>query len=342
MRVARLALIVITSGATLGAQSAESPRARVLFASYLQAIQAYQHNDERNSSFVASLSKDDFSKIQPLLQRAEPKAIKTAALLHTEAALSTTRAETVDLQLAFAEATLRFLPREFPGTTAFRTGWYRVVPTIYLSRRDPETVRPFIERGIRASPDDTRLRLLSGIAYEMTAQVHAINCVDQGCQTRQRRLDLLKWTGFAGAEYRRALQLDARLTEAQLRLGRVMALSEDEREARSVLDDVSKNAPDVSDRYLAALFLASIDTDASDLPHARAHYEAATMLCPSCQTAHIGLGFVEAMMGGNTSGSSIERFLARQTDADTDPWILYQFPQLDSMTLAALRAEARQ
>jgi tetratricopeptide (TPR) repeat protein len=342
MRVARLALVVVTSGATLGAQSAESPRARVLFASYLQAIQAYQHNDERNSSFVASLSKDDFSKIQGLLQRAEPRVIETAALLHTEAALSTTRAETVDLQLALAEAALRLLPREFSGTTAFRTQWYRVVPTIYLSRRDPEILRPFIERGIRASPDDTRLRLLSGIAYEMTAQVHAIDCVGQGCQTAQRRLDLLKWTGFAVAEYRRALQLDARLVEAQLRLGRVMAMSGDQRAARSLLDEAFMNASEVSGRYLAALFLASIATDAGELPRARAHYEAATMLCPSCQTAHIALGFVEVMMGGATSGSSIERFFARETDADTDPWILYQFPQLDSMTLAALRAEARQ
>jgi tetratricopeptide (TPR) repeat protein len=339
MRSAELFIaIVVAVAAPAGAQPPE-----ILFDNYLEAVRAYQHGtfDSRSSS-IAELSKADFSKIRSFLTKQEPRAIQAAALVHTEIALTATDNARVDLQLAMAEAALRLLPKDVVPGPSFTANWYRVVPTIYLARRDPEPARPFIERALRASPDDPRLHLLSGIAHETTAQLHAINCVDQGCLTRQRRLDLLKWTGFAAAEYRRTLQLDPRLAEAQLRLGRVMTMSGDAREARSVLNEASLNASDMSGRYLATLFLASIATDSGGLPTARSLYEDATRLCSSCQAASVGRGFIEAMIGGNAAGSIVERFFENETAAASDPWIVYQFPPLDSTTLDALRAEVRQ
>ena len=339
MRSAKLFIaILVGAGVLVGAQSAE-----VLFDTYLQAVRLYQHNTfDSRSSPVAEFTKSELSKIRPLLQKQAPEVIQTAALVHTEIALTATDGERVDLHLAFAEAVLKLLPTDFAPGPAFSTGWHHVVPTIYLARRDPESARPFIERGLRAFPDDARLHLLSGIAHETTAQLHAINCVDQGCLTRQLRLDLLKRTGFAASEYRRALQLNGRLVDAQLRLGRVMTLSDDPRAARSAIEAALANGADVSQRYLAALFLASIATEAGDLQRARTEYESATTLCPSCQTAYIGLGFVEAMIGGRTDSGGIERLFSREPLVDSDPWVAYQFPSLDSMTLDALRAEVRQ
>ncbi|HKE82871.1 MAG TPA: hypothetical protein VKB50_03920 [Vicinamibacterales bacterium] len=333
-------LIVLSSATRLAAQS---PQERLLFESYLQSIRAYQHDDfDRRSPGIAELSKGDFYKIRPLLQREEPRVIQTAALLHTEVALSATDAERVDLQLAYAEAALNLLPRGLADTPAFRTRWYRVVSTMYLARRDPEAARPFLERGLRSFPDDARLHLLSGIAYEITAQVHAINCVDQACTTRARRLDLLKWTGFAAADYRKASQLDARLFEAQLRLGRVMAVSDNEREARSLLEMAVNNATDMRHRYLAALFLAALDTDAEDFQNARSRYETATRLCPWCQSAYVGLSFVGGVTGQAAAASSaIEQLFEKRALEEVDPWVEYQFPQLDTETLDGMRAQVR-
>jgi len=329
-------LIVLSNVARLPAQS---PLARELFDDYLKAIHAYQRNEDAT---LAALSKDDFGKIRPLLGREPPRTIQAAAMLHTDAALRATRSEVADLQLAFAEAVLNLIAPNVEGASEFRKSWYRAVPTIYLARRDPEAARPFLERGLRSFPDDARQHLLSGIAYEITAQVHALTCVDQACTTRARRLDLLKWTGFAAADYRKTLQLDAGLFEARLRLGRVMTVSDNEREARSLLDVALNNATDMRHRYLAALFLATLDTDAEDFQNARSRYETATRLCPLCQSAYVGLSFVAAVTGNAAAArSAIEQLFERRALEEIDPWVEYQFPQLDTETLDAMRAHVR-
>jgi hypothetical protein len=330
-------IVVVIATAPVKAQPAE-----ILVDNYLQAVRAYQRNSfDARSSPIAGLSKGDFNKIRPLLQRQQPRVIQSAALVHTEIALTATDGAQIDLQLAMAEAVLKLLPKDFVPRASFTASWYRVVPTIYFARRDPEPARPFIERGLRAVPDDAGLHLLSGMAHEMATQLHAITCAEEGCAPRQQRLDLLKTTGFAAAEYRRALQIDAGRVDAQLRLGRVMTLSGDQREARSALEAVLMNAVHVSHRYLAAVFLASLAADAGDPQRARSQYERALTLCPSCQTAYIGLGALDAMIAGRAAHASIARLFARETRTDTDPWVEYQVPPLDSATLDALRAEVR-
>ena len=332
-----VALLVAFSGSiALDAQPAE-----VLFERYLQAVLEYQRNDINSSPVFAALAKSDFNRIRPLLQRRDPRVLEAASLLHTEVAIMAAQPETADLQLAFAEAVLKMLPKDFDEGVPFRMRWYRVVPTIYLARRDPETGRPFIDNGVHAFAADAHLRLLSGIAHEMTAQLHEIICAID-CNSRQRRLDLLKWTGFAASDYREALRLDGDLDEAQLRLGRVTAVAGNATDARVALERIMSGAHDRRRRYLAALFLARVAADRGELPEARGHYRSALALCVDCQSAVVGISLMDALAGSPTGEpSTIERLFQAGRRTERAPWIEYLFPQLDTDTLNALRAEAR-
>jgi tetratricopeptide (TPR) repeat protein len=148
---------------------------------------------------------------------------------------------------------------------------------------------------------------------------------------------------LAESSYRRALDLDATLDEARLRLGRVISLRNDQKAARMELERVARHAEIPRLQYLAHLFLGAVAEYQNDFATARADYRAALAIGPACQTPYIALSSVDAALGHDvTARDLMARYAAVSAEAAPDPWWFYQNGGIDEESLVWLRQQAWQ
>lgn len=128
--------------------------------------------------------------------------------------------------------------------------------------------------------------------------------------------------------YRQALKADPSLTEATLRLGRVLQVTDRYREARvhleSLVDGASPDSRFVL--YLALLFLGELDESERKPDAARVRYEQAIALAPWARTARLALARLEATEGRLERAGVLARGALGQASGD-DPWDLYHQAQ---------------
>jgi hypothetical protein len=155
-----------------------------------------------------------------------------------------------------------------------------LLATGLLAVWDRPGAAPYAARAARGAPNDAEVLLVAGCAQESQASLDEIW---GRSGVAQRRL--------ADAErlFQRAVDRNPGLTEARLRLGRVMSLRGWTTAAEAMLSDLAHTAADPRQRYLAALFLGWVYERRHRVAEAEAAYRLAVETLPTAQTSRVAL-----------------------------------------------------
>jgi tetratricopeptide (TPR) repeat protein len=159
------------------------------------------------------------------------------------------------------------------------------------------------------------------------------------------------WARRALETYREALDADPDLTEARLRLGRVLYLVSRHGDAlgefeRTLAD--ARTRREVGTAYLAALFAGQLHEFEGRTIEAAASYRAAIAVCPSCPSAPVALLSLYLASGGDAEGWQAMDTLLRDAGDDgnlaTDPsatYVIFPGSFLQGQRYVALRPWVR-
>jgi len=119
------------------------------------------------------------------------------------------------------------------------------------------------------------------------------------------------------------------LTEARLRLGRVLWRLGRPDEARICLEAVLATPAEATIQYLAHLFLGRVLEDNKKWPEAEEHYLTALALQPGSETAAVALSHIRFLQGDTEASRRIlvEGLDAAKRRNDFDPWVPYLITQ---------------
>jgi tetratricopeptide (TPR) repeat protein len=309
---------------------------------YLDAVLAYRRGDVDNGvDRLMGWSPEELKRAASAVADGPDdwRLRASAAMLHIEVILHG-RASTdtpISLHLALAERIIDKL-----DSPDFTRRWYALAGSIYLASTDPTSASAFIDRGLRLFKNDAQLHMLDGAINEMRSHIADSNLHDRET-VRLTPPGGRRTLVLAETSYRRALDLDAALDEARLRLGRVISLRNDPKAARTDLERVARDAVIPRLRYLAHLFLGAVAEYQHDLATARAEYREALAIGPTCQTPYIALTSVEEAMGHDVAARDLmARYAALSADAAPDPWWFYQNGGIDEESLGWLRKQVLQ
>jgi Tfp pilus assembly protein PilF len=316
---------------------------------YRRAVLAYRANNfqlaadaVRNTSqvalkrVIASVSEGDRKWAAPLLE--------AAAMLHTDVVLrqQVRTAKEMDLQFGAANDLVERLDLRDPKQARFRQRWLALVASFFLWRTMPDLAMPYIERALRSGGQHGQAEMQAGIAEEMLAHIGDVALQDPEVIDAARVTPARMHLTFAEAHYRRALGLDESLAEAQLRLGRILYLRGESKQAREQFQAVARRPAPVRIQYLSHLFLGRAHQHAGDLTNAKAEFETALSLGPQFQTPYVALSVVESLAGNAAAArGAIERWTQSPHAGaeDPDPWSDYQNGTFDADALLWLRQQ---
>jgi tetratricopeptide (TPR) repeat protein len=301
--------------------------------------------DAAIARFVALPRQDAEKEVQQLAESEVPGMLQAAAAIHTEIALRRLASSTADTDDHLGRARLLVHlgePGQDPGTVdqspvsaEFRRLWYLAVGVYaeYSGRLD--RFGWDVARGCELFPNDAEMQLVCGAADELLASPRVLASPED-----LKRKHLAQ----AERELRRAVDLDPASVEARLRLGRVIMLRGERATARELLTSVIEAAaPRLTQRYLAALFLARLEDESGDLTAAETWYSRALEIVPAAQSARLGLS--ELRHRANDRAAAAQMLAPPFGEpAVWDPWFGYLFGEQGRLPelLAALRREARQ
>jgi tetratricopeptide (TPR) repeat protein len=249
---------------------------------YLELLHAFQAGEiVRAASGVMEWRPKDLEKLAASLPTGDGALSRAALLLHTALALrlwSNNRGPEADEQIAICRAVLaQDSPPELHRDWLLALGYFQ------LALGQPDRVLkalPFFEECARLFPDAAEAWLRAGMCYESAAFPDGF---DFG------RLPEHEAAERAEGCYRRAVQLDPRLAEARIRLGRVLSstgkLDEAERELAAGVAASSEGGLTA----LAQVFWGGVRDARGDVAGAVSHYQAAHAADLGCETAVLAL-----------------------------------------------------
>jgi hypothetical protein len=301
-------------------------------ARYTAIVTAYRSGSGGAVGEIAAWTRADIERALPVAAAGGTLFAEAAAMLHTEAAVAAAATDWArgSVHLGAAEALLRSLPA---STEDFSERYYAFIPTLFLAHGDPDSARLWVERGLRLFQYSAPIRTASGMIEELVAHLGDPECVGRECAAGRNGTLAGARLAAAEREYRIALERDPAFLEARLRLGRVLALQGNERDANVALAAVTENgSPRL--RYLAHLFRGAIAVGGADVATARREYAAAMTALPGCQTPYLALSQIEEAAGNLPRARDLVSQVARLgNDAVADPWWTYQNGGLDRDTL---------
>lgn len=253
------------------------------------------------------------------------KIVEAAVMLETDLALSAVHADaSAAEQSHFKNAHTLMDALRNDEAAAFERHWYLAVGTTFITWGKLGRAESVIRLGLEEFGSDPYLHLASGIRLETQA---AFTDPNQPLAAKQpSRGGLLH---DAEREFRKALEADADLGEARMRLGRVLFVERKRDEAKVELARAAAaREPRVS--YLAHLFLGRLLVDAGDLTGARREYEAAQSIDPRWPTPYIAIGELDVKLGRvdearQAMGPLVSGPSAAAAGASDDPWWMYRF-----------------
>jgi tetratricopeptide (TPR) repeat protein len=223
----------------------------------------------------------------------------------------------------------------------FRAMWFGVAGSAFLAVKDIFRATPFVNKASDIQPRSARARMLAGMIDEFAASLYnpggAPTLARRGRSQREQAIRLSQ----AEKDYRQALLLDGNYAPALIRLGRVLHLLNQLKDARAMLERGQTVASDAGTRYVAALFMGALQQAEKDLDGARRSYEQALAIAPTSQPAAVALAHLELMAGRPDRASAVARNLA-EASAAGQPWFASHYGGLDLAGLEWLRAQVRQ
>jgi tetratricopeptide (TPR) repeat protein len=207
---------------------------------------------------------------------------------------------------------------KWPQTQAFVQSAYIVLSSWLLSRFNP----PEAQRVLLGAKRTGEVVLVLGAASE-SAVVRGERVVPSSTWTSNRFGTLEN----AGDLFTEALRLDPSLTEARVRLGRVLVARGFTGAAIEHLERARREAPEGFLRYLANLFLGAAREQQEEWDAAGDCYRAALAEYPESQAAYLALGHALERSGHPDEGWQTVRGMFGEGSAprnpERDPWWVY-------------------
>ncbi len=208
----------------------------------------------------------------------------------------------------------------------FARVWYRATAAWLTYRHQLSEATPHLQRAREIFPADAGILFYNGGLYEMLAAPRIqgfirTTALPDGVfiDVASERTNLRRAEGF----FRRALALDPDLTEARVRLGRVLGVQGRHEEAIRELQAANVAPDDSLLRYYTALFLGADEEALGHADRARDAFGRASALYPRAQSPHLALSQL-AWRTGDRPGAlrAIQPVLALPADEDqrADPW----------------------
>jgi hypothetical protein len=300
--------------------------------------------------------------------RAIADAMIAVAVLHTDVAMTSSELwgnagpgnaiDIVDGRLfASTDRRLHYLIARtavdvaLPSTkgAAFARLWYHATAAHLQNSRNYLALMPHLEQARIALPDDARMFLFGGVAFENLAgpSVQSVFQQSPGMVNLALPPELLF---KAETLLRRSLELDPASPEARVRLGRVLYLRgrDHDKEAYPMLMKAASDASTPAARYYAALFAGRVAERMGDDDSARQQYERAGAVFPGVQSPMIALAQMNLRSGHPDAARESLRLFAvtGDTQPPLDPWWTYDVSLVQDAPdlieqMRAVRASAR-
>lgn len=213
----------------------------------------------------------------------------------------------------------------------------RAIAAVLQLELKVEDLNEYLPWAVGRFPKSAELLLSLGSLHELASAQRLASAREEYLIPSDTAASIRK----AEAAYSRALALDPQLTNARLRLARVLHLQGRQNDARAEVKTVLATGPEWEQEYLAWLFLGAVEEGAKEWTAALRAYERAAAVCISCQTPKFGLARAYAAVGQLDAVSDVIHDALQQAAVHTrgDPWTLYDYGQ--GRRLPALVRELR-
>ena len=249
---------------------------------YRGALAAYLEGDfQRAVTTLLPWPAKDVLAAAERLPGADDGLRETALLLHTDLALLLWRhahEEAAENHLTIARALVEAAP-----LSDLQREWLLALASAYQARSSPAEALAFYTECAEAFPEAGEARLGAGSLHEAIAFLpDGFPRGNLNVRPRRAAKEAERW-------YREALRVQPSLTEARLRLARVLQRTDRAHEAVSELSRIVESSRDATLTALAHLFWGEICESQDDVEQATAHYQAALAADGDLQVAALAL-----------------------------------------------------
>ncbi len=293
MLLSKRALLCIAALISAGA-APQAPDGGTAATTYRRLVDDYRHQNAASAQRVGALPETEIRRLvdDAVNSREEPASwtpdtLFAAGMLHTDVSLGLLPLGKTDAAFVHLSAAIRLIEaanlRDRPSQ-ALAGLWYRIVPAI-LIKMGAQVWRDALIKRSQSVIDQSAGEgsFARGLDMEIVAcEVHAGVPMD-GFGLRYSTPLRSAAVGFEDA-----LRQDASLHKAALHLGRSRLLLGARDDARRWLE-AATHSPLASDRYLALLYLGSMEEEEGRVGQAEARYRAATSAFPWGQSGPLAL-----------------------------------------------------
>jgi tetratricopeptide (TPR) repeat protein len=320
--------VMQSPSATASSRQTESPWPQAKRPSYVDVVELYRRGEDELALKQLAMLTDSEIKIGRTALLAELNnvtgawaagatgRIRAAVLLHTLRAIAARAHDDVGeyrYHFGVAQEYVELLVSKEGGSPFVQT-WRLFVIASYHGQRGVQAAREF-GRHVRDPHGDSALLLLAlGATEELGWTMH---------QEEDARPDAGGDLKEAERLYRQAMVISPELVEARVRLGRVLALRNDD-ESMKVLEQIGDGI-EAPYQYLARLFEGDVYERAGKLAEAEQQYLAAVAIMPEPQSAFMALAHVRHAQGARAQSAQDIRVTtgAKGVPDTVDPWFWY-------------------
>ena len=313
---------------------------------YRHLVDDYRHRSAASLQRAATLAEPE---IRPFVDEALKAGgdsspwtrddLHAAAMMHTDTCLWLLKSGSADAAFAHLNAAIRLVEAAMGrdrSSQAFANLWYRNVSAMLIKSGAPVWGADLVERFrplLSYSAGDAAFA--RGLGLEIVA------CqVDPGVPQSGFGMRLSSPLRAAAGFYEEALRRDGSLHEAALHLGRTRLLLGELAEARRWLE-VATQSQRASDRYLAFLYLGSMEEQDGRLEQAEARYRAAMAAFPWGQSGPLALARLLSRTNRENESRAVVGKMLEQGAYKADPlWTYLASPGSEpGAVLHVMRAE---
>ncbi len=323
--------------------AAPSPNYRKYLPVWLEMIEKHQPGEADAAARLVSDWPQDALVDVVLASERDPKGtqaeklkywhmLERAVLLHTDIATSMmstmAAATTPDVAWVASKPALHFgvaleLVDWLRGQTreeeAFARGWYRTTAAFLVSQYEITSTPVFMERAMTHFRGDPDLLLMAGAVHELLASPRIQEGSDlEGVSKCGSAEDNLI---YAEQLYRAALRVNASFTEARVRLGHVIGLRGDHRQALAELQRAMGGSVPQEIQYFLHLFIGEEQDALNNVDAARTAYRRALALRPHVQAAYLALSRLERRSGDKSSAIEAVQKMLQVSEEEPSDWL---------------------